>query len=184
MTGLGTGLKLLFSNDESVPSFPSSSTLPAPSSLVLSRGEVVAFVNTLHRFSESLAAVERFRMLWKQRNKKEEEEASIEARLVAEEAEIKLEPSIPVVEVLKEEESVVIEEHIPIPATESVPSAAVEDNLVIPENTASPDSTIIPSSSRSPDNSSDEDGSRGVVQRVLGLWKSCLDLASGRHSEL
>ncbi|KAK4054599.1 endoplasmic oxidoreductin-1 [Microbotryomycetes sp. JL221] len=55
VTGLGTALKLLFSTDTET----SIGTTP-----VLSRGEVVAFVNTLHRLSESLSAVERFRGLW------------------------------------------------------------------------------------------------------------------------
>lgn len=51
ITGLGTALKLLFSAEQD-------------EKLVLSRGEVVTFVNTLHRLSESLAAVEKFRALW------------------------------------------------------------------------------------------------------------------------
>ncbi|KAL8280820.1 hypothetical protein RQP46_006824 [Phenoliferia psychrophenolica] len=51
VTGLGTALKLLFSTDSS----PSS-----PSPLLISRGELVSFVNVLHRLSESLAAVDRF----------------------------------------------------------------------------------------------------------------------------
>ncbi|GAA97420.1 uncharacterized protein L969DRAFT_87363 [Mixia osmundae IAM 14324] len=51
VTGLATALKLLFSDDET-------------GSLSLARSEVVAFVNTLNRFSSSLAAVERFRDLW------------------------------------------------------------------------------------------------------------------------
>lgn len=182
VTGLGTGLKLLFSNDESVPSFPTSSELPTTSSLVLSRGEVVAFVNTLHRFSESLSAVERFRILWKQRNKKEEEEAAVEARPVAEEEDMKLELSLPLVDVLKEEQMSVDEQHNTMPILEPVPSAARVDPT--PEKTPLADSTIIPGRSRSADNVSDEDGLRGVVQRVLGLWKICLDLASGRHVEL
>ncbi|GAA6009466.1 hypothetical protein JCM11491_003568 [Sporobolomyces phaffii] len=50
VTGLGTALKLLFSDsDEQV---------------VLSRSEAVAFINTLHRLGESLAAVDKFRHLW------------------------------------------------------------------------------------------------------------------------
>lgn len=59
VTGLGTALKLLFSTDVS----PS-----APVPVLLSRGELVAFVNALHRLSESLASVERFRVLWAKRD--------------------------------------------------------------------------------------------------------------------
>ncbi|GAA5979726.1 hypothetical protein JCM11641_004066 [Rhodosporidiobolus odoratus] len=59
VTGLGTALKLLFSDhdDEAGPG------------VVLSRSEVVAFMNTLHRLSESLEAVGRFRELWAQRGR-------------------------------------------------------------------------------------------------------------------
>ncbi|GAA5907739.1 hypothetical protein JCM5296_007457 [Sporobolomyces johnsonii] len=57
ITGLGTALKLLFSEQEQ--------------GVVLSRSEAVAFVNTLHRLSESLAAVDRFRELWAHRGEKE-----------------------------------------------------------------------------------------------------------------
>ncbi|CEQ41315.1 SPOSA6832_03046, partial [Sporobolomyces salmonicolor] len=57
ITGLGTALKLLFSEDEQ--------------GVVLSRSEAVAFVNTLHRLSESLAAVDRFRDLWAHRGERE-----------------------------------------------------------------------------------------------------------------
>ncbi|CDR41399.1 RHTO0S06e01486g1_1 [Rhodotorula toruloides] len=57
ITGLGTALKLLFSSDSE-----------DGEEVVLSRSEVVAFVNTLHRLSESLAAVDRFRTLWAHRN--------------------------------------------------------------------------------------------------------------------
>lgn len=53
VTGLGTALKLLFSHDT-----------PTPTEAKLSRGELVSFVNVLHRLSESLAAVEKFRVLW------------------------------------------------------------------------------------------------------------------------
>ncbi|BGP33040.1 endoplasmic oxidoreductin-1 [Rhodotorula toruloides] len=59
ITGLGTALKLLFSPD---------SDSEGRKEVVLSRSEVVAFVNTLHRLSESLAAVDRFRTLWAHRN--------------------------------------------------------------------------------------------------------------------
>lgn len=62
VTGLGTALKLLFSYDAASPVDPG-----APHAVALSRSELVAFVNTLHRLSESLAAVDRFRTLWAHR---------------------------------------------------------------------------------------------------------------------
>lgn len=63
ITGLGTALKLLFSYEQST-----STAINEP---ILSRGEVVSFINTIHRLSESLAAVEKFRELWSERNTKE-----------------------------------------------------------------------------------------------------------------
>ncbi|GAA5974961.1 hypothetical protein JCM5350_004521 [Sporobolomyces pararoseus] len=56
ITGLGTALKLLFSDSEN-----------EDQEVVLSRSEAVAFVNTLHRLSESLRAVDKFRELWAKR---------------------------------------------------------------------------------------------------------------------
>ncbi|KAM0749062.1 endoplasmic oxidoreductin [Meredithblackwellia eburnea MCA 4105] len=56
VTGLGTALKLLFSLDNE----PGASS----SDVKISRGELVAFINVLHRLSESLAAVEKFREMW------------------------------------------------------------------------------------------------------------------------
>ncbi|GAA5854771.1 hypothetical protein JCM5353_006492 [Sporobolomyces roseus] len=61
ITGLGTALKLLFSDKED------------GEEVLLSRSEAVAFVNTLHRLSESLGAVEKFRELWAKRGVKGEE---------------------------------------------------------------------------------------------------------------
>ncbi|GAA5824471.1 hypothetical protein JCM11251_000437 [Rhodosporidiobolus azoricus] len=81
VTGLGTALKLLFSfPDASVVSSSPSDIVQEvarlekddPAAVVLSRSEVVAFVNTLHRLSESLEAVDRFRGLWARRNEGEE----------------------------------------------------------------------------------------------------------------
>ncbi|KDE06115.1 hypothetical protein MVLG_03532 [Microbotryum lychnidis-dioicae p1A1 Lamole] len=65
ITGLGTALKLLFSAQE-----PTTTTT---NQVDLSRSEVVAFVNTLHRLSESLAVVEKFRGLWNERSFEERE---------------------------------------------------------------------------------------------------------------
>lgn len=77
VTGLGTALKLLFSYDgSSALPLPSTGAVEKddPSAIVLSRSEVVAFINTLHRLSESLAAVDKFRLLWAHRNDKRDRE--------------------------------------------------------------------------------------------------------------
>lgn len=64
---MATGLKLLFSCDDATsPSFDNK--------FELGRSEIVAFIWTLHRFSESLAAVEKFREMWAQRDRIDEEE--------------------------------------------------------------------------------------------------------------
>lgn len=63
VTGLATALKLLFSFDESACRSEDFS---------LKRSEIISFIWTLHRFSESLAAVEHFRNMWAQRNNAEE----------------------------------------------------------------------------------------------------------------
>lgn len=69
ITGLGTALKLLFSYDGATPlaSPTDDPTAATAHAVALSRSELVAFVNTLHRLSESLAAVDRFRTLWAHR---------------------------------------------------------------------------------------------------------------------
>ncbi|KAJ7647077.1 hypothetical protein FB45DRAFT_892272 [Roridomyces roridus] len=56
--GVATALKILFEMDEKVLN-------PSTNHNFLQRSEVVALVNTLHRFSESLEAVEGFRHMWK-----------------------------------------------------------------------------------------------------------------------
>jgi len=58
-TGLGTALKVLFELDE-------KNLDPRLNANLLQRSEVVALINTLHRFSESLHAVEVFRRLWRE----------------------------------------------------------------------------------------------------------------------
>ncbi|BGP41074.1 endoplasmic oxidoreductin-1 [Rhodotorula kratochvilovae] len=65
VTGLGTALKLLFSYDSSAPI--AAAAEGEGEGVTLSRSELVAFINTLHRLSESLAAVDRFRTLWAHR---------------------------------------------------------------------------------------------------------------------
>lgn len=64
VTGLGTALKLLFSYDDLEKTAPGGvlSDAAQETGFALSRSEVVAFINTLHRLSESLGAVEKFRM--------------------------------------------------------------------------------------------------------------------------
>ncbi|KAG2078917.1 endoplasmic oxidoreductin [Suillus decipiens] len=57
-TGLATALKILFEMDEAALD-------PHKNHNLLQRSEVVALINTLHRFSESLQAVETFRDIWK-----------------------------------------------------------------------------------------------------------------------
>jgi len=65
-TGLGTAMKVLFELDE-------KNLDPRLNANLLQRSEVVALINTLHRFSESLHAVEVFRGLWRESNAEESE---------------------------------------------------------------------------------------------------------------
>lgn len=57
-TGIATALKILFELDEKALD-------PKMNSDLLQRSEVVALMNTLFRFSESLHAVEEFRRMWR-----------------------------------------------------------------------------------------------------------------------
>lgn len=68
VSGLGTALKILFSyeDDEILD--------PAKDPGLLQRTEIVALINTLNRFSESLKAVEKFRQLYQAKKKVEEAE--------------------------------------------------------------------------------------------------------------
>ncbi len=88
-TGLGTALKVLFELNEKNLEYESlcpHSRLtcahplysPQVNANLLQRSEVVALINTLHRFSESLHAVEVFRKQWR------ESSASESAKLVRE----------------------------------------------------------------------------------------------------
>jgi ERO1-like protein beta len=56
-TGIATAMKILFELDELALD-------PITNPNLLQRSEVVALVNTLHRLSESLHAVENFRRMW------------------------------------------------------------------------------------------------------------------------
>ncbi|KAI0812409.1 endoplasmic reticulum oxidoreductin 1 [Irpex lacteus] len=58
-SGVGTALKILFELDESALD-------PSVNHGLLSRSEVVALINTLHRFTESLHAVNNFRRMWQE----------------------------------------------------------------------------------------------------------------------
>jgi hypothetical protein len=71
-TGLGTAMKVLFELDE-------KNLDPQLNANLLQRSEVVALINTLHRFSESLHAVEVFRRLWRESNTEELEKLIREA---------------------------------------------------------------------------------------------------------
>jgi len=63
-TGLATAMKILFELDEKALDPKSNSNL-------LQRSEVVALINTLFRFSESLKAVDDFRKLWTKLDRKD-----------------------------------------------------------------------------------------------------------------
>ncbi|KAF9568061.1 endoplasmic oxidoreductin [Agrocybe pediades] len=63
-TGIATALKILFELDEKALD-------PHTNSDLLQRSEVVALMNTLYRFSESLQAVEEFRTMWRALDQKE-----------------------------------------------------------------------------------------------------------------
>ncbi|CCM01496.1 uncharacterized protein FIBRA_03550 [Fibroporia radiculosa] len=66
-TGVATALKVLFELDEKALDPKSNPNL-------LQRSEVVALINTLHRFSESLAAVNIFREMWAETDVQQEAE--------------------------------------------------------------------------------------------------------------
>ncbi|KAF9051138.1 endoplasmic oxidoreductin [Hymenopellis radicata] len=64
-TGVATALKILFELDERALD-------PNTNANLLQRSEVVALINTLHRFSESLNAVNIFRHMWSENDKKDD----------------------------------------------------------------------------------------------------------------
>jgi len=72
VSGLGTALKILFELDEKALD-------PRINPDLLQRSEVVALFNTLHRISESLAAVEHFRQMYAETQIAEAEAAKLEA---------------------------------------------------------------------------------------------------------
>jgi len=71
ITGVATGLKILFSYDDedaNADSGTATRNQQQQQPFELKRSEIVAFIWTVHRFSESLAAVEQFREMWAHRN--------------------------------------------------------------------------------------------------------------------
>ncbi|KAF8578712.1 endoplasmic oxidoreductin-1 [Ramaria rubella] len=66
VSGLGTALKVLFELEEKTLD-------PLANPNLLQRSEVVALINTLHRFSESLAFVDDFRRMWAQQGTQEKD---------------------------------------------------------------------------------------------------------------
>lgn len=96
--GVGTALKILFELDENalkyvilltsqsiyLPFICRTPYSPHLNSQLLSRSEVVALINTLHRFTESLSAVNDFRKLWAETDKQEEERLLSEVNKVLE----------------------------------------------------------------------------------------------------
>lgn len=77
ITGVATGLKILFSSDED-PEMSDGGVVRPP--FELKRSEIVAFMWTIHRFSESLAAVEQFREMWAHRNSVAKEQAEADQK--------------------------------------------------------------------------------------------------------
>jgi len=75
-TGIATALKVLFELDEKALN-------PQANANLLQRSEVVALLNTLHRFSESLEAVNKFRKIWADMSSTESEQMILEAQKAA-----------------------------------------------------------------------------------------------------
>ncbi|KAF8517649.1 endoplasmic oxidoreductin [Gautieria morchelliformis] len=67
VSGLGTALKVLFELDEKALD-------PQANPNLLQRSEVVALINTLHRFTESLVFVDEFRKMWARRGSHDKDE--------------------------------------------------------------------------------------------------------------
>jgi len=76
ITGVATALKILFELDESALS-------PTANPNLLQRSELVALINTLHRFSESLHAADFFRKEWAKMEANEEKPATKEGKPAA-----------------------------------------------------------------------------------------------------
>jgi ERO1-like protein beta len=72
--GVATALKVLFELDE---------TALQPHSQLLQRTEIVAMMNTLYRFSESLKAVDDFRSMWRDLDSDESHSLAVKAEATA-----------------------------------------------------------------------------------------------------
>ncbi|KAF8236586.1 endoplasmic oxidoreductin [Tricholoma matsutake] len=70
-TGIATAMKILFEMDEKALDPHSNANL-------LQRAEVVALINTLHRFAESLEAVNEFRAMWSAMSRSDSEKLIVE----------------------------------------------------------------------------------------------------------
>lgn len=92
-TGIATALKVLFELDEKalesvitpilIPPLTVKIFSPHTNANLLQRAEVVALLNTLHRFSESLEAVNKFRRMWADMGSPESEQLILEAEKAA-----------------------------------------------------------------------------------------------------
>ena len=179
VTGLGTALKLLFSYNDL-----DSKAVGKEGGLLLSRGEAVAFINTVHRFSESLHAVESFRKLWANRDHTEKKEK--EAELIAAAEQVSVE-ELPLV---VPEEEVALEEIVePIEAEDS-PEFVLPDPPVPSPTT---DDFLPPSSISSPSAKPNLFSQRRILfEKWLEIcresWVSCVEMVLGftrgvvRHS--
>eukprot|EP00842_Homolaphlyctis_polyrhiza_P006517 jgi/Hompol1/6867/HPOL_004181-RA len=75
VTGLGTALKVLFSYDDNESDgYQNDGGVAGPIDYRLTRSELVAFMNALHRLSESLMAVERLQLRLSELQKKQQQE--------------------------------------------------------------------------------------------------------------
>lgn len=183
VTGLGTALKLLFSYDETLDS-------KLVGTEVLSRGEAVAFINTVHRFSESLHAVESFRQLWANRDRKEKKEKELEEKLI-EVAEKLAAPTLQTEEEILssvEVEEVVIEEEELVESNkDDTPDESFGFALSDPEP-PTPSPTIsnepLPSSISSPSGKPNLFSQRRILfEKWLSIcresWVSCVEMVLG-----
>ncbi|KAF8894054.1 endoplasmic oxidoreductin-1 [Infundibulicybe gibba] len=75
-TGIATAMKILFELDEKTLD-------PHANANLLQRSEVVALINTLHRFAESLEAVNDFRRVWHNMSSVDSEQLIVEAENAA-----------------------------------------------------------------------------------------------------
>lgn len=145
VTGVATGLKLLFSFDDAASS-------SVKSDFSLRRSEIVALMWTIHRFSESLAAVEQFRQMWAQRSREEKQDPAKSVRT-------------PTAEELKTDAM----EKTPVGSTSSVPDGIEHAETQIFAPLVSPDATRPSVVAYRAVNSSAYHGSTSVGPRISGM---------------